>query len=289
MPSDRPQELELPASGIMAVESRHNEAFRMEPQRHAFHEVFLLLRGGITVLLHPEAPPAAPLERHMHPGDYLIVPAGVAHAIRDRRASTLVLVAFSPEVPAAVPGRRAVWEELQRPHPVPFPVYSAAPIHLQDNAWRDLIAMDDLTADRLALETAFSRFLLQLRRLSRRPRDPDARERISVLTRRLPGVAHEEWSLDRAASEVHLSRRRFSDLWRETTGESFTVSVQLARVAAAQRLMRDGDHSIVGAAFAAGFNDLANFYRVFRRCVGMTPGEWLAADTTAEDRSGTIK
>jgi AraC-like DNA-binding protein/uncharacterized protein YjlB len=289
MPSDRPQELQLPASGILAVESRHNEAFRMESQRHPFHEVFLLLRGGITVVLHPEDAPTVPQERQMHPGDYLIVPAGVAHAIRDTRASTLVLVAFSREAPAAVPGRDAVWQELQRPHPVPFPVYSAAPIHLQDNAWRDLIAMDDPTADRLALETAFSRFLLHLRRLSRRPRHPDARERISVLTRRLPELVHDEWTLDRAASEVHLSRRRFSDLWRETTGESFTVSVQLARVAGAQRLMREGDHSIVGAAFAAGFNDLANFYRVFRRCVGMTPGEWLARSAGEEDRSSPVR
>lgn len=260
----------------------------MEPQDHAFHEVFLLLRGRITVFLYPEGAALPPVERYMQPGDYLVVPAGVAHAIRDRRASTLVLVAFAKGVPAAVPGRLAVWEELQRPHPVPFPVYSAAPIHLQDNAWRDLIAMDHPTADRLALETAFSRFLLQLRNLSRRPRHPDARERIAVLTRRLPEVVHEEWTLDRAASEVHLSRRRFSDLWRETTGESFTVSVQLARVAAAQRLMRDGDHSIVGAAFAAGFNDLANFYRVFRRCVGATPGEWLAGSGVAGDRSPTI-
>lgn len=277
MPRDHPHELALPASGITAVESRHNDAFRMEPQRHPFHEVFLLLRGRIVISLFPNGPSAPPLERHLQPGDYLIVPAGVAHAIHDRRASTLVLVAFGTEVPAAVPGRLAVWDELVRPNPAAFPVYSAAPIHFQDNAWRDLIAMDDPTADRLSLETAFSRFLLQLRSLSRRPRHPDARERISALARRLPQVVHEVWTLDRAASEVHLSRRRFSDLWREMTGESFIGSVQLARVAAAQRLMREGDHSIVGAAFAAGFNDLTNFYRVFRRCAGQTPGEWLAA------------
>ena len=273
MPWAVPQRIDLPPSGIVAVESRHDPAFQMEAQQHEFHEVFLLLRGTVTVGL------AGGERRVMHPGDYLIVPAGMEHTIHDDRASTLVLIACSDAALDAVPGRRDVWRRLTGRREAPgeatatSPILSAAPLHLQDPAWRDLLAVRD-GAHRLEVENAFSRFLVHLNRLAARPRAPTSRERLEALVERLAGRAHEAWTLDRAAAEVHLSRRRFSELWREVTGRSFVASLQGTRVTNAQRLMRDDGLSIVAAAFAVGFNDVANFYRVFRRHTGVAPGAW---------------
>ena len=259
------------------MESRHDALFHMHMQVHPFHEVFLLLAGSVEVRLRPtEGDAQGDLTRVLEPGSYIAVPAGVHHALYDRRQATVVVVACSEAALDATPGRRATWDAITHRATAAFPVLSAAPLRHHAAPWRDLIASNRFGADRLELETAFSRFLVELRRLAVRPAAPDARERVRDVARRLPRLIHEEWSLDRAAGEAVLSRRRFSAVWREVTGTSFIASLHAERIAAAQRLMRDAEHSIVGAAFAVGFNDIANFYRVFRRIVGCAPGEWLA-------------
>ncbi|MCG8479695.1 MAG: AraC family transcriptional regulator, partial [Spirochaetales bacterium] len=266
--------------------------FRMELQTHAFHEVFLVLRGRVVVQTHgirngEDYRRVNGLMHPLDPGDYLVVPAGTAHIIEDVRASTLVLVAFSDAALDACPGRRAIWTSLAPNGDATRPVIRSAPMHLRDAPWRELIALSRPAVPglrsvhsggderRLEIETAFSRFLIELHRLQQRPRVPDARERVRAFSAALPELVHEGWSLDRAAAAVHLSRRRFSELWRLVVGESFVASLQRLRIATAQKLMRDHDHSIVGAAFAAGFDDLANFYRIFRKHVGTAPGQWM--------------
>jgi AraC-like DNA-binding protein/mannose-6-phosphate isomerase-like protein (cupin superfamily) len=289
--SQQPRTIVLPPSGILALESRHDADFRMDIQYHSFHEVFLLLRGTVVVRLNRPAidtlgttgtPEAKSEERHLQPGDYLVVPAGLGHFIKDTRASTLVLIACTDHALDTVPGRREVWQQIVGTTGLPAPIRSA-PLHLRDPSWRELIALsrpaphDCSASGRLELESAFSRFLLELKRLARRPRFPDARERVHALARMLPGHAHEAWTLDRAAGEVHLSRRRFSELWRSATGETFITSLQRHRINTAQQLMLDEELSIAGAAFAAGFDDITHFYRVFRKQTGAPPGAWLSA------------
>ena len=89
----------------------------MELQTHAFHEVFLVLRGRVVVQTHgirngEDYRRVNGLVHPLDPGDYLVVPAGTAHIIEDVRASTLVLVAFSDAALDACPGRRAIWTSL---------------------------------------------------------------------------------------------------------------------------------------------------------------------------------
>lgn len=254
----------------------------MELQRHHFHEIFLLLRGAAIVRVEDTR------DVTLQPGDYLIVPAETSHIITDQRASTIVLVAFTDSALDAVPGRREIWNHLMgrgsgetifRVRHVP-----TAPEHLRNPAWRELVALEHSRrsgrgirsgSGRIEQETAFNHFLLDLSTLSGRPRFPDARERVYALVNSLPELVHEPWPLDRAAAATNLSRRRFSDLWRELTGETFVTFLQKHRVATAQRLMQSEELSIVAAAFTAGFDDLTHFYKVFRRHVGMPPGGWI--------------
>lgn len=249
----------------------------METQRHRFHEVFLLLHGTVRVSLIDDSV----TERVLHPGDYLVVPAGVSHRLLDDRASTLILVAFSHEAVTANVGRRTLWDAVRSRLDGEYPVLTPS-TGIADGAWRTLLAIvherpNRSTTDptyRIELETAFDRFLLGLYRMSHATRQLDARERVRAFRRTLGERVHEQWSLDRAALETHMSRRRFSQLWREETGETFVSSLQGYRVLRTQTLIREEGLSVIAAALAAGFNDIANFYRVFRRCVGCSPGAW---------------
>lgn len=63
-------------------------------------------------------------------------------------------------------------------------------------------------------------------------------------------------------------------------GESFQSVVTTARRAAAESLLRSGDHSLTDVAFLTGFSDQSAFTRAFKRWTGATP----AAFRSAHDR-----
>ena len=67
----------------------------------------------------------------------------------------------------------------------------------------------------------------------------------------------------------------------QARNEAFIYTVVMCTVAAVAALFAAASASrqpdlllVVAAAYSSGFNDLANFYRVFRRCIGCTPGQW---------------
>lgn len=283
MRANSPQTLNLPASGIGAVESRHGDSFEMQVQTHAFHEVFLLVNGIARVHISD----GDPLERVMRPGTSLAVPAGVPHRIVDDRASTLIVVAFSDAALDNGAGRRAAWDAITDGAPPSYRVLSPR-AGLSGDAWRGLLSMTTAAADpsshanplyRIELENAFNRFLIDLARAPAHHQPMSAHERVMAFQEDLAARCYEDWSLDRAAAETHLSRRRFSQVWRDVSGDTFISGLQELRVKRTQHLILREKLSILAAAYAAGFNDVANFYRVFRRCVGTSPGAWLAAET----------
>ncbi|MGH8017324.1 MAG: helix-turn-helix domain-containing protein, partial [Opitutaceae bacterium] len=82
----------------------------------------------------------------------------------------------------------------------------------------------------------------------------------------------DEWSLDRAASRAGLSRRRFSELFRIETSDTLLGHLTEVRLQHARRLLRAGEHSVMGVMFSCGFNDVSHFYRLYRRRFGEPPG-----------------
>jgi AraC-like DNA-binding protein len=62
---------------------------------------------------------------------------------------------------------------------------------------------------------------------------------------------------------------------RLETGLSFVSALTDFRLHRAKALLLSGGYTAAGAAYAAGFGDVAHFYRVFKSREGKTPGEWL--------------
>ena len=285
-----PLAVTLPESGLLVAESRHGPEFSMELQEHPFHEVLLLLRGRLVA----DIPSAESTPVALDPGDCLILPAGTTHRLRDDRGSTLVVVAFTPDFLGQCPMRRELWQQIVDRSA--GAVIRRSSEGERNAPWREMIARQvapdagggaparDAPARVVELHSAFNAFLLQLDRSRDNPLPADALERVSRFVHQLGRRAHEPWTLDSAAAANALSRRRFSELFRQVTGESLITHLQRRRVEAVQTLLAGGAYSIAGAAYASGFEDLAHFYRVFRRHAGITPGAWLAA--AAEDATG---
>ena len=81
-------------------------------------------------------------------------------------------------------------------------------------------------------------------------------------------------SLNMSAEHVGLNASYFSRLFGEMTGRHFTDYLSELRVEKACELLTATDMSIKDVAYRTGFNSMQNYFRVFKRYKGMTPGEY---------------
>jgi AraC-like DNA-binding protein len=81
-------------------------------------------------------------------------------------------------------------------------------------------------------------------------------------------------SLPRFASQLGVSERQVSRLFRQELGTTFRDHLVELRVERARRLLSDTDRSVLEVAGETGWSSLAHFNSVFRRRVGITPGAY---------------
>ena len=87
----------------------------------------------------------------------------------------------------------------------------------------------------------------------------------------------EEVSLRTVAKAVGFNANYLSERFKLVTGVNFVEYVARIRFEKACRLLTDGDLKISDIAFAAGFQSLSQFNRVFKRLSGTSPTLYRAA------------
>lgn len=80
-------------------------------------------------------------------------------------------------------------------------------------------------------------------------------------------------TLDEVASAAYMSSNYFSSYFRKVTNIGFSEYVTRLRIAHARELLRDTDKSVTDIALECGFNNISNFYRLYKKHVGRAPGE----------------
>ena len=86
--------------------------------------------------------------------------------------------------------------------------------------------------------------------------------------------SHQQLSVDMIADEVGVTRRTLERHFKKQMGKTLLQELVSCRIQRAQRLLRETHVPIQYVAYAAGFSSLSNFCKVFRREVGMTPGDY---------------
>ncbi len=85
-------------------------------------------------------------------------------------------------------------------------------------------------------------------------------------------------SIEDVAKELGVSAQLVSELVNRKTGSNFRAWINAWRVVAAcERLMGDGDASILDVAFDSGFNSKSAFNAAFQEIAGKTPREFRKA------------
>jgi len=87
----------------------------------------------------------------------------------------------------------------------------------------------------------------------------------------------EELSLTKVAKAVNISANHLSEKFKQVTGVNFVDYVARARFETAHDLLRHSNRRVSEIAFAAGFQSLSQFNRVFKKLSGKSPTEHRAA------------
>jgi AraC-like DNA-binding protein/mannose-6-phosphate isomerase-like protein (cupin superfamily) len=102
----------------------------------------------------------------------------------------------------------------------------------------------------------------------------DRREQIRPVLAYVDGHARENVSLDDVARLVHVSPSRVRHVFKDVTGVSFKEYVTQVRITEAKRLLLGTELSVADVARAVSWSNLHQFYKVFHRSCGMSPGEY---------------
>jgi len=81
-------------------------------------------------------------------------------------------------------------------------------------------------------------------------------------------------SIEHLAGDLNMSPRNFLRRFKQATGRLPGEYLQATRVAIAKEMLEDGARSVQAVSAAVGYEDVSFFRVVFKRCTGMTPGEY---------------
>ncbi|MBT3320388.1 MAG: response regulator [Clostridia bacterium] len=86
--------------------------------------------------------------------------------------------------------------------------------------------------------------------------------------------AASDLTLERISAELNISQTHFSRIFKSQVGVSFVDYLTQVRIDNAKELMKTTDMSFKQICFKVGFNDPNYFSKVFKKVVGITPGDY---------------
>ena len=142
------------------------------------------------------------------------------------------------------------------------------------------------------LDLAVRRFFLKLVRSmrpvnTRRATDKylETHEHMQKLRRRMQESCYEDWTVEGMAAEVHLSKSRFSVLYRKMFRASPLADLLNMRMELAKYYLGMMHMSVEDVAESCGFSGVYYFIRQFKKKNGITPGAFRTTYAGADIQS----
>jgi AraC-like DNA-binding protein len=271
----QPLPLAVPEDRVVFAESVHGQEFEMAWRTDAFAKIIYVVRGEVGLELADGTVTSG------EAGAVFAVDSGVKHRLVDRRPATLLLLALGETFLAGHTARAALWKKLPGLNGINVRYARKAPNAAFEKWWRTGL-LEQLVCPpgwELQVLGCADQIFLYLGRWQSGGEESPAGERVVRVLREVEQTFPENWDIERARARAGLSRHYFTKLFREETGMSFVQKLTEVRLEHAALLLRQGGHSIAGAAFVCGFNDLSHFYRVFNGRYGVPPGKWSAGNS----------
>ncbi|QDV05975.1 HTH-type transcriptional activator RhaR [Planctomycetes bacterium Poly30] len=282
-PTSQPVEHIFPDWGVDVFESHHTAGWTMPAATHDFLKIVVVHDGEGALARGDER---VPCKR----GDALVIPAGTSHEIIDSETSpmSLYVVSIRPRVMETA----CLDAGILPTGVLRLGSHSAEKIErsMRRLLFEQTLGLPTTGAQMVALAL---RLLVDVARVGtfiqteppagtvQSPvRGTDSSTRMRSYVEDLSENFFEATNLDSAASMLGLSRRRFTQLFREVTGTSWLSYVRKLRIDHAKKLLESTDRTVLSVAFECGFEDLSTFYRAFKRETDESPNKWR---TTRQD------
>lgn len=264
---NQPVEVALPRQGVFVLESYHGPGFQMEPSSHDFWEVFFVLAGAGSFHLDGGVHECAE-------DDVMVVPPGVVHQIHDQPGRPMSLYALClAESLVAVDGAELAAGRV----PLPPDLLPRLRAELRRLLFEQTTAQPG--SDYLLVGRALALLGLMVRgrlAVERRAGDGGLALVMEAYLKDLKQRFFEPTDIDREATRLRMSRRRFTQLFRQLTGESWLEHLTNLRMDYAQQLLRETRRSVTAIAFECGYEELSSFYRAFKKRHRTAPLDWRA-------------
>ncbi len=258
----------MPDWGVLVLESHHAPDFSMEWRTHPFVKVIYALSGRGRVLIRDQ-------EYVFAPNDVIVVPPRHKNRIIDDADDPSSLYVFC--LSSNLLGFDRDWKSQIVAGPLRrSPQFSArVQRHLRrllfEQTRRRPATPITMVGDAIQLLGV----LIQQPSYSASATDIDLHDdEMETYVEHLRTHFFEATTIDDAASQLGMSRRQFTQRFRQVTGETWLAFVRRLCIGHAQRLLRDTTIPITSVAFECGFDDLSTFYRQFKRQTGVAPGIW---------------
>lgn len=99
-------------------------------------------------------------------------------------------------------------------------------------------------------------------------------ERINKVFEYIMNNYTSEIYVQQIASELNMSVASFSRYFKYHTGKTFSDYVTEIRIGHACRMLMENTYSISEISYQSGFDNLSNFYRHFKKTIGIIPKEY---------------
>lgn len=201
------------------------------------------------------------------PGDEYVATHAHHHGCGDE----CLTIAYAPALVESLGLERAPWRMVCLP-PLPRTMV------LGELAQAATKGESDFGADEAAilLAVAFSRLAGEGKAAARNPSAADRRRAVEA-ARWIEARSSEPLSLDDAARAAGLSPWHFLRVFARVLGVTPHQYLVRSRLRQAARLLADPLRPVTDVALEAGFADLSNFVRTFRRAAGVSPGAFRRA------------
>lgn len=271
----------MPEGGVYLLESHHSARFRMPPGSWPFHKFCWVPVGSGKLVLQGE-------RLGLEKGGFAFVPAETEHRFVDNPATpmTLVIACVAPEVMEGDAVSRKAFKAFRSAFPEDRSIGAKNAFHqvaLQD-CFRRMLR--EQAGRRSGWESMLRGYVQQLVVSFTRGassgewnsrRGWTGAESLEGLLEELDTRIYESISLGEAAERCGLSARRFSELFKQRTGMTFVEYLNRKRIEYAKERLLETGH-VAYACYESGYQDLAYFYRVFRKYAGTTPKQFLAGE-----------
>jgi AraC-like DNA-binding protein len=261
---EKPADVIIPAFGVYILESHHAKTFRMAMGSWPFHKICWVAIGSGSLGLQNALVT-------IRQGNLLLLPAGTEHRFIDNPSHpmTLVMACINEAVFRSNPALEKNFQRIRELFPPGRTARAANAYH--ESEIRDLLVqmLREQSEAREGYETilfaAVSNLVVHVLRGCTADTSRSGREEaIAGVLQYLDAHFHKPVQLSSLAERCGLSTRRFSDLFKRQSGATLVEYLNRKRIAYAQERLHETGN-IAYACYEAGFQDVAYFYRVFKK------------------------